>query len=262
MARKKIIIRKYGVRNEPRTVPSKPENSAKTKTRPGEICISTPHLARTRPDALDTPDRLDSGSRNDGLELSAQSPTLQKSRGGRSDPLKSKAHLQDMKRTVSPEEWTLYEHLHEAVSNLLKATTAASPPTQDSPRSLLSTCLRQVPAYIELEEYWRQEDDEDDKTDLSSEIYTHLESTLGSAQGWTPLREIVRAHGISSLKQVITEGLLTAPMVHAIAALFYQHQAVSEADDLLDTFLTLDVLEAPQSLEAELIPKGVYLSLS
>lgn len=261
LAARKKLKRKYAVRGEARAVPSKPDALTKARAQPGEICISTPYLARTYPNAQDTPDGLESDTRNESLGTTSQSPSLHKSRGARSDPLKSKAHLQDLKRTVSPEEWTLFDNLYEAVGNLLKTTTTISPPTYNGPRPLLSTCLRQVPAYIELEEYWRKRDDEDDKTNISSEVYTYLESTLGSPQGWKPLKEIVRAHGMSLLKQVIIEGVLTTQMVNAMAALLCQHQAVSEADDLLDLFLTQEVLESPQSLETELTPKGAYTTV-
>lgn len=72
----------------------------------------------------------------------------------------------------------------------------------------MSTCLRKIPEYIEMENDGLEEDDE--AGDVSSEILLDLES-LGTKEnaGWPGLREVARAHGLHLLRRAVEENCLS-----------------------------------------------------
>ena len=84
-----------------------------------------------------------------------------------------------------------------------------------SSRSLLSTCLRKVPLFIEKEIEKRKADDADDKSDISSEVYQDLECLFSTTEGsgWDGLRILVRAHAIRIIQEAIDSGLLSPSLL-------------------------------------------------
>lgn len=84
--------------------------------------------------------------------------------------------------------------------------------------SLLSTCLRKVPAFIKKETERRKADDADDKSDVSSEVYQELECLFSTTEGsgWDGLRTIVRAHAIRMMQDAFDSGLLSPSLLFPI----------------------------------------------
>ena len=113
-------------------------------------------------------------------------------------------------RTIPGESKDLRK-LQIGISNsffaLLKATETLSNGIQKGSKSLFATCLRQVPKYIAAEEYWAREEDPYAETDVLAMIYDELEARAIS-EGWKPLREVVKAHGLSMITSAIHEGLI------------------------------------------------------
>ncbi|KKY14357.1 hypothetical protein UCDDS831_g08283 [Diplodia seriata] len=98
----------------------------------------------------------------------------------------------------------------------------------------MSTCLRQVPAYIAGRQQW--EDDENvNKVDASEEVYQELEQ-MGSALGWRPLREVTRAHGVALVTEAVAEGLLDTVHIERLVRLCHGSLAYDEAEDILTAF--------------------------
>jgi hypothetical protein len=106
----------------------------------------------------------------------------------------------------------LHQGVTDGFSLLLQRTTSQDSvePLQKGASSLLSMCLRRVPDYICAEENWRKSIDEDDDTDVSAEVYEELED-LGSVRGhgWPGLREVVIAHGVSLVQEIIKDKLVS-----------------------------------------------------
>ncbi|KAB2571797.1 hypothetical protein DBV05_g9562 [Lasiodiplodia theobromae] len=98
----------------------------------------------------------------------------------------------------------------------------------------MSTCLRQVPAYIEGRQQWEEEENVD-KIDASEEVYQDLES-MGSASGWRPLREAVRAHGVALITAATAEKLLDTTHIKELIRLCHSALAYHEAEEILTAF--------------------------
>ena len=205
---------------------------------PGEIVVPTPIIARSAKIMLeDVSVQSDDVKQRSGLGVddggSEDSPGRQNME---SSPRKSKRQRQigslrgplaqqfkTLKLKSSTETYNTVEGLCQALDNLLQSTTlrqprnccAGFPVAPDKPhcekgsRSLLATCARRVPDYIALEEEWRhEEEDSADDTDVLAEVYAELEA-YGSCegQGWSYLRETVRAHGVNLLCKALRDGV-------------------------------------------------------
>ena len=103
-------------------------------------------------------------------------------------------------------------------------------------RSLFATCLRQVPRYISLEERWAVSENPDHDRNVSSEMYCELESTA-VADGWQPLRVIVRANSIFLIQAAFEDGTLGVKSMLDIADLCSRNDALDEAQSIFDTLI-------------------------
>ena len=138
-------------------------------------------------------------------------------------------------KTVSPSHWMLINGLYDGLHALLKATSRSSPSTTNGPRSLFATCLRRVPEYIAAEQEWHDQENPDDDLDMSSIVYSDLESFGASGvPGWKPLREVVRSHGITMLGEAIREGLVKQDIARGLIVLCLQSSAFDEAQHLVE----------------------------
>ena len=143
-------------------------------------------------------------------------------------------------KSVDPQNWMLYDGLYSSLDALLKATAKTQPRPITGARSLFATCLRKIPDYIALERAWAEEDDEDDDKvdDLTTTIYTELESQ-GTSQsgGWKPLKEITRAHGISLLSRAIEDGMIHPSIAKGLITFCLESSALEEAELLCISLL-------------------------
>jgi len=76
--------------------------------------------------------------------------------------------------------------------------------SQTGAPSLFAICLRNIPTYIANEEEWQKEDDDEDQTNVTAEIYNQLEDFgQGPERGWKHLKLVVQAHAIYIVKTAI-----------------------------------------------------------
>ncbi|KAL1613563.1 hypothetical protein SLS54_010499 [Diplodia seriata] len=194
--------------------------------KPGEISMPTPLIARQA--------NFDGSPR-----ASSQTPVgrqfLQTPKKRRFPMLKHDLDLDSLNRS-SAQQLQHLERFLQAFRTLLHATRAPerSRASKAGSRSLMSTCLRQVPAYIAGRQQW--EDDENvNKVDASEEVYQELEQ-MGSALGWRPLREVTRAHGVALVTEAVAEGLLDTVHIERLVRLCHGSLAYDEAEDILTAF--------------------------
>ena len=132
----------------------------------------------------------------------------------------------------------LFKGISDSLNTILHATQTQkkSKSSNLGSRSLFATCLKQVPKYISLEERWAVTEDPDHDRNVSSEMYCELESTA-VADGWQPLRVIVRAHSISLIRAAFEDATLGVKSMLEIANLCSRNDALDEAQSILDTLV-------------------------
>lgn len=143
-------------------------------------------------------------------------------------------------KSVSPSHWMLINGLYDGLHALLKATSRSTSSSTRGPRSLLATCLRKVPEYIAAEQEWHDQENLDDDLDMSSVVYSDLESFGSSgAPGWKPLREVVRSHGVTLLGEAIRDGLVKQDIARGLILLCLQSSAFDEAQHLVESVIAI-----------------------
>jgi hypothetical protein len=214
-----------------------------SSARPGEIAF-TPLIARTGGRFQESPH--------------FQGSPLRKNFKNRGPLIARMEQIQELKKQMPTDIGNLVKGLSEAYANLLQITTAGEEKRWKGTRSLLGSCLRKMPDYIELEEYFAKldkEEDDDEERDVSQEIYidleTQFETSLG--QGWRPFKQIVRAHGTSLLCDAFTDQILGLETLHLLVSHCLNASAWDEAERFLWSFLpSLKPLSMPNSLLADL----------
>lgn len=129
-------------------------------------------------------------------------------------------------------------NLVTAFGSVLTATSEPSEPERTGARSLMSSCLRRVPEYVDLEtQETNQEDSE--KEDVTSSIYMDLESLgTNSGGGWRGLREVVRSHCVHHICAAIEEELIHESRILELVTACSKNGALPEADLFLHTWLS------------------------
>ncbi|KAF1958339.1 hypothetical protein CC80DRAFT_490935 [Byssothecium circinans] len=234
----------YGARGAKKALVTQRVGTSSGSARPGEIAF-TPLIART-------------GERFQESPQFATSPLKRfpKNRG----PLIAKAEqIQELKKQMPTDIGNLVKGLSEAYANLLKATAADDTKRWNGTRSLFGACLRKMPDYIELEEYFaeldREEEDNDDDYDISQEIYTQLEAQFETmpGQGWRGFKQVVRAHGTSLLCDAFADQILGLETLHLLVSHCLNASAWDEAEKLLCSYLpNLKPMFMPTTLSANL----------
>lgn len=199
--------------------------------------------------------------------LLPRSPLQRKKKG----PLISRVQqIKEIKKQTPPIIGKLIEGLLDAYTKLLQATSSDEPRSRKGARSLMSTCLRHMPGYIELEEHFAQLDKEeaadDVERDIPDEIYTHLESTFSaeSGRGWRSFRELVRAHATSLMCDAFSAGMFGLEVLDAAVDLCIKTSAWEEAEKLVGAYFdNVKPLPMPLNLHANLFDQkvSVYMHL-
>jgi len=222
--------------------------------RPGEIAF-TPLVART-----------EKFQNSPQLHSSPLRP-LAKKKG----PLIAKVDQIQIKKHMPYDTAKQVEGLLKAYANLLSATAVGEKKRWKGTRSLMGACLRQVPAFISLEEYFaeldKEEEDNDDERDIANEIYLELEERfeLHAGQGWRPFRSIVRAHGTSLLCNAFADQILKVDTLHIVVSHCLDASAWDEAERLLWAYLpALKPISTPVNPQADLFDqkRSIYLWLA
>ena len=194
--------------SSPRPRKIKRTYSSKTKISPSredDNMDSVPKADRCRKSAtIDLPPRFSLEASPPQI-LTLAKPCCSPVHRSRPDPCPPHELIKDLASNT----WKLVDGICKGLVALLKATYARESHHRNGTRSLLSTCLSQIPQYITEEELLAKADDPDNDADVSTMIYDDLEE-LGSMPGggWEPLRLLVRAHGIKMIADAIEEGLL------------------------------------------------------
>jgi hypothetical protein len=236
----------YGGRGTKKASATQRAVTGSGSTRPGEIAF-TPLIARTGGRYQDSPQMHSS-------PLKRQS----KNRG----PLIAKAEqIQELKKQMPTDIGNLVKGLSEAYANLLKATTVGDEKRWKGTRSLFGACLRKIPDYIELEEYFAEldkeenEEEDEDNREISQVIYTHLEAQFETTpgQGWRAFKQVVRAHGTSLLCDAFADQMLGLETLHLLVSHCLNASAWEEAEKLLWSYF--------QNLKPMLIPNTLLANL-
>ena len=142
-------------------------------------------------------------------------------------------------RRVEPEHWKLINGLYNGLDALLRATEKSKVGTERGTRSLFSTCLRMVPEFIAKEQLQSIAEDPESSVDVASLTYGELEA-LGTSPtaGWKPLREVVRAHGVSMLGDAIQEGVINASIARGLITICLHYHAYDEAQHLVECIIS------------------------
>ncbi|KAJ4374640.1 hypothetical protein N0V86_007513 [Didymella sp. IMI 355093] len=243
----------YGGRKAKRlSGPATTSAGAEHVARPGEIAF-TPLIARMGGQMMDSP-------------LTQGSP-LRKYTKNRGPLVASIDRTESLAPQVPADVKKLVMGMLEAYANILHATHEKR--SRKGTSSLMSACLRKLPAYIELEAHFAEldqleDDDETDGRDIANEIYEDLEARFEQrrGQGWRPFKHVVRAHATSLLCSAIADGILSMESLvyfhsHCLAA-----GAYDEAEEMLVAALPLlEPLSIPINVRADLFgEKHVYLS--
>lgn len=158
----------------------------------------------------------------------------------------------------------LHQGVTDGFSLLLQRTTPieSGEPARKGVSSLLSMCLRRVPDYIRAEEDWRKSIDEDDDTDVCAEVYEELEG-LGSVHGhgWSGLREVVVAHGVSLVNEIIKDKLVATETRAELAGIPAKYGLHKASENLLLAYTQSLPLKRPLGVESRLF-NGCLSSLT
>ena len=138
-----------------------------------------------------------------------------------------------------PANWKLVDGICKAFAALLKATNIWKLSHNIGCRSLLSTCVRKVPRYIDVEEALLKVDEPDSDVDVPTMVYNDLEQ-YGSMPGWEPLRLLVRTHGVQLITDAIQEGLLGLLVAKHVYHICLDVFANDEAQCIIRSLISLD----------------------
>ncbi|MCJ1442174.1 MAG: hypothetical protein MMC23_002667 [Stictis urceolatum] len=156
-------------------------------------------------------------------------------------------NFRQLAKTVSPDDWMLFDGLYSSLDHLLKSTAKSRPAAPAGPKTLFSMCLRKVPQVIAQEQEEEDGDGFDSLEDVANAMYEDLEAYGSmSNSGWKPLREIARAHGVMILAGAIKEGLISPSLSRGLILLCLQNSTFDEAESLCSALLsTVRPLQQP-----------------
>ena len=130
----------------------------------------------------------------------------------------------------------LIEGVCKGLVALLQATDKSETSSSIGCRPLFSTCLRRIPSYINEEEMLAKIDDPANDDDIASAVYNDLEE-FGSmtGAGWSPLKDVVRAHGLVMVSEAIEEGAIGLNDARQLSSVCLTVAAFDEAQTILES---------------------------
>ena len=142
----------------------------------------------------------------------------------------------DLVRHTASVQSRLVEGVYKGLVALLQATSKGETISSIGCCSLFSTCLRRIPSYIKEEEMLSKIDDPANDDDIASAVYNDLEA-FGSmtGAGWSPLKEVVRAHGIVMINEAIEEGTIGLNDARQLSSVCLTAAAFDEAQAILES---------------------------
>ena len=193
------------------------------------------------------------------------------------------AHSGPMKQNPQPLsriEWNAIRELHTHTASvqsrlidgvwrglqaILQATSKSEISSSIGSCSLFSTCLRRIPSYIKEEELLAKMDDPANGDDIASVVYNDLEE-LGSmaGAGWSPLKDVVRAHGVVMISEAIEDGTLGLNDARHMSFLCLAAAAFDEAQTILESIVKSQMASAGHSSKRFSVDEAqmVYDSIS
>lgn len=222
-------------RKEPRASANDPEWVPGAKSR-----LQTKTYGKIRPQIKTAPPKVDSGLSTPFVKrllkdvpLSVAKPWPKLSG---SDQLLKKSRQLPVQLASSNEE--AQRNLVRAFGSLLATTAPSGNSERTGARSLMSTCLRRVPDYIDLEAEDVKPDDED-ADDITSSIYSELERLgTNSEGGWSGLREVVRSHSVHHVCAAVEQDLIHEKRISELVDTCSKHGALAEATSLLQAWIS------------------------
>ncbi len=167
----------------------------------------------------------------------------------------------ELPKGLGSDKRKLVDGICKGLVTLLRATCCARSPYDRGCRSLLSTCLRQIPQYIAEEESISKLEDPDTEVDISTMVYNDLDQ-FGAMPGggWESLRVLVRAHGIKMITDAIEEGVLELPVARHLYHLCLDISANDEAQCIIES-LTHLAKQAQHTLPkpAKILPFDLHM---
>lgn len=148
--------------------------------------------------------------------------------------------LQGFRDSGPDSKFRIYSGIFSWLCELLSSTDSKGSGKDAHKKSLLGMCLRKIPDCIDSIDKWDREMSQgkalscmDNTASVSSEIYEQLEQLGTAGLGRHPLKEVVRAHGISLLKKAVAEGLFDTSYTALLVRLCIHFGGVEEAGCLV-----------------------------
>ncbi|KAK5165767.1 uncharacterized protein LTR77_008690 [Saxophila tyrrhenica] len=209
---KKGVRRTYGGRRNAR----KPETDTHSKDSRGDVGFRTPFIRKIlRPEAAVSP--------ADDV-YSTSSRMAQMGKKGRQDAIQPKTHAERALKT-----------LLDSFDSLLASTDPKVAESRRGAGSLLGMCLRKVPAYIDYEQKYAEEEEDDWGFDAIETVYLDLER-LGRVS-WHGLRRVTRAHAVRMIIDAMAERMWPLRSLDSLMDICTKHHAVKEGHELLRAWL-------------------------
>lgn len=158
--------------------------------------------------------------------------------------------LRFLRNYVPSECFRVYEAIFDWLVDLLPSTQSHTETTH--PKSLLSMCLRKLPACVDGIMTWQLEnpgvaDGPSSGLDVVLDLFTQIEKFGHQGLGWSPLKEAVRAQAVSQLGKAVTEGLFSPHYVGLLVKLLARLGCVPESARLATAVEV--ALPSPRSLD-------------
>lgn len=184
-------------RRQWRIIPSEPEQR---KLLPGEFDIT---LSPTPANSADAPKPIERTSPKVSEDDSRRRPAAYHKVHFNIDNFGTKSRLNGSSETL--------HLLRTSWLRFLYITAPKEEPRNTGAKSLLSMALKSTSSWI-LKEQQLADEDEDD-IDVADDVFTHLENTYGQGNGWRPLKELVRQHGIRLVCEAIHKCSLPVSLI-------------------------------------------------
>ncbi|GIZ38902.1 hypothetical protein CKM354_000230100 [Cercospora kikuchii] len=124
--------------------------------------------------------------------------------------------------------------LRTAFQSFLSITRPPEPPSRQGASSLLKTCLRKVPEYIESQD---EAAGEDTRSATLEEVWSFFDDLIEiKGPSWQGLREVGRSQGLNAIRWAIFDGVLSDACVGGLVNDCTRQKAYAEVERLLDDF--------------------------